>query len=513
MVLGALATAALPPVDLLPLAVVGFVGLVWLLDGADRRLIAIGIGWWFGVGHSATAYYWIANSLLVDVARHGWLYPPSLAAIAAGFALFPALVAGVAWTWRPGLPRVVAFGVTWVAVEWLRSWLFTGFPWNLMGTAFDIDVRLLQPAALAGVHGLSVIVMTVCLLPALSAYGAPERLGRRALYTCSAAILVVAATGAYGGWRLAALEPLAGQTPVDLRLIQPNIAQSEKWRPDLYLSHIAMHIEHSQLQSETVPDIVIWPETAIPYRVFRDRDIVDALVAAAVPPGGVLMAGAVTSENDGSGARFFNSLVVFDDRRELIAVYDKHHLVPFGEYVPLRGVLPIDKLTPGTTDFTAGPAPRTLELDGLPAFSPLICYEAIFPAGVVAPGERPAWLLNVTNDAWFGNSSGPYQHLASARLRTVEQGLPMARAANTGVSAVIDAAGRYVARLDLEQEGVIDTRLPPPLAPTIYSLWGNWTLLTILFPFIVYLACSLLGIPPKSIKRLPAQPDRRKADR
>ncbi len=508
MVLGALVTAALPPVGLLPLAVVGFTGLIWLLDGANRRLTAIGIGWWFGVGHSATAYYWIANSLLVDVARHGWLYPPSLAAIAAGFALFPALVAGAAWTWRPGLPRVVAFGVIWVAVEWLRSWLFTGFPWNLMGTVFDIDVRLLQPAALAGVYGVSAIAMAVCLLPALAAYGAPGRFGRRILYAGSAAVLVVLATGGYGALRLANLEPLEGQAPVDLRLIQPNIAQSEKWRPDLQLSHIAMHIEKSQLQTETIPDIVIWPETAIPYRIFRDRDIVDALVAAAVPPDGVLMAGAVTSENDGTDTRFFNSLVVFDDQRELVAVYDKHHLVPFGEYVPLRGVLPIDKLTPGTTDFTAGPSPRTLDVAGLPTFSPLICYEAIFPTEVVAPGERPAWLLNITNDAWFGESSGPYQHLASARLRAVEQGLPMARAANTGVSAVIDAGGRYVARLGLEQEGVIDAQLPPPLAPTTYSLWGNLTLLGIILPFIVYLACSLLGIPLKAIKRLPRQSDR-----
>ena len=231
IVFGALVTAALPPVGLLPLAVIGFVGLIWLLDGANRRLTAVGVGWWFGVGHSATAYYWIANSLLVDIGRHGWLYPPSLAAIAAGFALFPALVAGVAWTWRSGLPRVVAFGVVWVGVEWLRSWLFTGFPWNLMGTAFDIDARLLQPAALAGVYGLSVVAMAVCLLPALAAYGAPERLGRRALFACSAAIALVLVTGGYGAWRLAAIEPLSDQAPVDLRLIQPNIAQSEKWRP------------------------------------------------------------------------------------------------------------------------------------------------------------------------------------------------------------------------------------------------------------------------------------------
>ena len=144
----------------------------------------------------------------------------------------------------------------------------------------------------------------------------------------------------------------------------------------------------------------------------------------------------------------------------------------------------------------------------MPSFSPLICYEAIFPTETVAAGERPAWLLNITNDAWFGMSSGPYQHLAAARLRAVEQGLPMARAANTGISAVIDAGGRYVARLGLEQEGVIDARLPPPLAPTIYSLWENLTFLVILLPVIVYLACSLLGIPPKAIDRRPTQPDR-----
>ena len=497
VLLGALVTAALPPVGVLPLAVVGFAGLIWLLDGAPRRLTAIGIGWWFGFGHSATAYYWIANSLLVDVARHGWLYPPALAAIAAGFALFPALVAGLAWTSRPGPARLVAFGAIWVFVEWIRSWIFTGFSWNLIGTAFDIDVRLLQPAAFAGVFGLSIIVMAVCLIPAMIGYGAPDRTLRRGVLACLAAAALVLLTGVFGAWRINTVTPLADGPPIDLRLIQPNIAQTEKWRQDLYLSHIATHIDLSRLQNDTTPDVVIWPETAIPYAVSRNPDNMRTIAEAAVPRGGLLIAGTVRREQDDSGDRFFNSMVVLDEAGDTVGTYDKQHLVPFGEYVPLRGYLPLDKLTPGISDFSRGPGPQVLELAGLPPVAPLICYEAIFPAEVVAPGSRPAWLLNITNDGWFGYSAGPYQHLAAARLRAVEQGLPLARAANTGISAVIDATGIYVARLGLEQEGVIDVVLPPPLAPTVYSLWGNLTLLLILFPVLVYLAWSLLVVRPK----------------
>ena len=496
-VLGALVTAALPPVTLLPFAVIGFTGLIFLLDGAERRLTAIGIGWWFGLGHSATAYYWIANALLIDIGRYGWLYPPALAAIAAGFALFPALTAGIAWTWRPGLPRIVAFGAAWVAVEWLRSWILTGFPWNLMGTALDVDVRLLQPAAWAGVYGLSVIVMAVCLAPAVAGYVRPGRGMAWAVGACCAGALVLVAAGGFGAWRLAAADGLDGMPAVTVRLVQPNIPQEAKWQPELEISHFATQIENSRLQNGTEPRVVVWPETAIPFQLFREPTIFTEL-ARAVPPGGVLIAGTVRGERDSDGRfRIFNSLIAVDDTGGVVAVYDKQHLVPFGEYVPLRGILPIEKLTSGSTDFSAGPGPRTVELAGLPPFSPLICYEAIFPTEVVADDGRPAWLLNITNDAWFGSSSGPYQHLAAARLRAVEQGLPLLRAANTGVSAVIDAKGVYVARLGLNRQGVIDASLPAALAPTIYSRWGNWTLLLVACPVIAYLAWSLLVLPPR----------------
>jgi len=495
--LGALVTAALPPFTVLPLAVIGFTGLIFLLDGAKRRITAIGVGWWFGVGHSATAYYWIASSLLVDVERYGWLYPIALAAIAAGFALFPALVSGIAWTWRSGLPRIVAFGTAWVAVEWLRSWVLTGFPWNLMGTAFDLDVRLLQPAAYVGVFGLSVIVMAICLAPAIAGYVRPGRGAAWALGTCVAGALAIVAVGAFGAWRLSAPEPALAREPIMVRLVQPNIPQDLKWNPELEYSHFATQIELSRLQNGILPRVIVWPESAIPFSFFRDSTIREEL-ALAVPPGGVLIAGVVRGErNDDGNLSFFNSLVAIDRSGEVLAIYDKQHLVPFGEYVPLRSLLPIEKLTQGSVDFSAGPGTQTVELANLPPFSPLICYEAIFPTEVVAPGARPEWLLNITNDGWFGTSSGPYQHLSAARLRAVEQGLPLLRAANTGVSAVIDAKGNVLDRLGLNRQGVIDAALPSPLPPTIYSQWGNWTLLLIICPALAYLAWSLLGIRPR----------------
>ena len=366
-----------------------------------------------------------------------------------------------------------------------------------MGTALDFDVRLLQPAALAGIYGLSSIVMVVCLLPAIVGYADRGRVLSRAVAVGLGAVLVVALTGGYGVWRLGTVEALSDRPAPMIRLVQPNISQELKGQPELQFSQIATQIVESRLQNGTVPRVVVWPETAIPYQFFRDPEIRRQL-AAAVPPGGLLIAGAVRGERDADGqSSFFNSLVALDDAGEVVAVYDKQHLVPFGEYVPLRGILPIDKLTPGTTDFTPGPGPRTVDLPGLPPFSPLICYEAIFPAESVDPDVRPAWLLNITNDAWFGTSSGPYQHLASARLRAVEQGLPLLRAANTGISAVIDAQGRYIARLGLNQLGVIDAALPPPMSPTIYSRWGNWTLLLIVSPALIYLAWSLRRLPPR----------------
>ena len=260
---------------------------------------------------------------------------------------------------------------------------------------------------------------------------------------------------------------------VRLRLVQAGIPQRLKWLPQLRAQHLQIFIALSNQPAaagEAAPNVVIWPETAAPYLLNEDAP---ARLAAsqAVPPDGVLISG--TMRADGQGT-FWNGLVAIDEAANVIGLYDKAHLVPFGEYVPLRGILPLEKLTPGLGDFTPGPGRVTLRLPGVPPFSALICYEAIFPARVVARGDRPAWMLNLTNDAWFGTGAGPRQHLAIARLRAVEEGLPLVRAANTGISAVVDAHGRIVARLELGVAGVLDADLPRALdGITPYGRFGR----------------------------------------
>jgi len=261
-----------------------------------------------------------------------------------------------------------------------------------------------------------------------------------------------------------------------LRIVQPNVAQGVKWQNDKRTEIVARHLALSMQPSVRPLDLVIWPEAAMPFVIDEDPSVL-AYLTQGLPAGAVLITGAPRREQDGAGqSRVWNSLQAVSADGRLIATYDKHHLVPFGEYVPLRSLLNLDKITQGSFDFSEGPGPRTLALDGLPPLSPSICYEAIFPDGVVASdGPRPAWLLNLTNDGWFGISSGPYQHLASARLRAVEQGLPLIRAANTGISAAIDSYGRILRQLSLGAEGVIDVALPAPAETVpLYARAGEW---------------------------------------
>ncbi len=268
---------------------------------------------------------------------------------------------------------------------------------------------------------------------------------------------------------------------VRLRLVQANIAQHHKWRDDLRADHFARHVELTAAPAAAPITLVIWPETAVPYLLDREPERL-AMIADLVPPGGLLITGAVRATPEGmTPFQVWNSLRVIDDGGAVVATYDKHHLVPFGEYVPFRGILTLVKLTAGAVDYSPGPGPRTLALDGLPSVSPLICYEAIFPGQVTDPDDRPGWLLNVTNDGWYGVSTGPYQHLAQARLRAVEEGLPLVRAANTGISAVVDSFGRVTASLGLAKAGVVDAALPMALPdPTPFARAGAWPFLFVL---------------------------------
>ena len=472
VVFGVLATAALPPVHALPLFVPALTGLVWLIDSARSRRAAIAAGWWFGIGHFASGFYWISVALLVDAARFAWMIPFAVIGLSAFFALFTALVGGLAFVVaRRGAGRVLALAAAWAFQEWLRSWLLTGFPWNLVATAWTPIESVLQATAVIGPYGLGLLTVWAAASPALLAgRQASGPMRSWAVAGLPAALLILCAIA--GMVRLGTADDgrVAG---VRLRLVQPAIPQQLKWQDDLRERHLAAHLALSAVPAVPPPTHVIWSETAVPFFLASDPAIREQ-VASVVPPGGLVITGAPRGGRLPDGTvQVWNSLLAIDGAAEVVGVFDKFHLVPFGEYVPLRGILGVSKITEGRVDFSAGPGLRTLRLPGLPPFSPLICYEIIFPGEVAVPDDRPAWILNLTNDGWFGRSAGPYQHFASARLRAVEEGLPVVRVANTGISGVIDGYGRVTAALALGEPGYLDADLPLPLPqPTPFARFG-----------------------------------------
>ncbi|MDW8314854.1 MAG: apolipoprotein N-acyltransferase [Rhodovarius sp.] len=464
---GALAALALPPLHLLPALAIALPLLLRLAGRAAGWRQALLLGLAFGWGHHALGLYWLTHALFTDIARWWWLVPFAAPGIALPLAVFAALPVLAAFATRPGWRRVLVFAGAWVLAEMLRGVAFTGFPWNLLGTVWAFHPLPLQPAAVVGVHGLSFLTVLVAALP---------HLGMRRALAGGAAML--AAWVGFGAWRLA--QPAPPDQGVGLALVQANVPQDVKWQPDQRWPIFRRYLEASAEAAEAAraalpgrPVVVIWPETASPFLLAEDAEA-RRLAAAAFGPGAMLLAGSMRAEwrPDGRLARVFNSLVGVDAEGGVSAVYDKFHLVPFGEYMPLAGLLPI-RMVVGGMDFSPGPGLVTLAPGGIPPFSPLICYEVIFTGRVSGP-DRPAWLLNLTNDAWFGVSAGPYQHLAAARLRAVEEGLPMVRVAQTGISAVYDSAGREVVRLPLGARGWQVVALPGPGEATPFARFGLW---------------------------------------
>lgn len=474
--LGVLAAAALPPVDVTPVLLVSFCGLVWLADGVANRRSAFLLGWSFGVGFFVAGLYWIAAALFVDIARFWWLVPFAVVGVPVGLAIFTGLATlashEICRRFQLGdTSRILVLTVCWAIAEWLRGHVLTGFPWNLIGYAwsgaFPGALAVLQTSSAIGIYGLSLLTVLTAALPARLGDLTGRRSGPLLL-----AVGLVALSAAVGGWRLG-----AGRTSdvpgVMLRLVQPSIPENFNSDQASQLADFRRLAGLSTGAGAEKVNVVLWPEAAAPPFLARDPGALSAL-GRLVPPGGYLITGTVRTDDPPLPAEHvWNSLVAIDRNGVIRALYDKFHLVPFGEYVPLRGVLPMQKITPGAIDFSSGLGPRTLTLPGLPAFGPLICYEAIFPGAVVEPGHRPDWLLNITNDAWYGFTSGPFQHLAIARVRAVEEGLPLIRVANNGVSAVVDPYGRVLSRLNLDVVAVLDSPLPSPLPPTLYSRVGD----------------------------------------
>ncbi|MEM7073210.1 MAG: apolipoprotein N-acyltransferase, partial [Pseudomonadota bacterium] len=475
IIFGAIASQAMPPASLLvavPALVIGLGGLLWLLAGISRPAQAGFAGWLFGFILFLMTLNWIAEA--------PGIYDPKLAAfglvgviaLASAMALYIAIPAIIAvWLYpKRGTMRLVALIVLLGLAEWLRGHLFTGFPWHLWAHALTPSPALMQLAALVGVYGVSGLTLSwVGLWPAaIWLWQKGHKRSARAIFL--AVIILPACAILWGTWRIetATLQPQGTL----IRIVQPNIEQQHKWNPAAIAEHFAIQLELTAQPAEgQAADFVIWPETATIFNLAEHLPARRA-IGQAIGEGSVALIGSYFHGKD-EGSR--NSLLALDDQGAVLARYDKSHLVPFGEYTPLEDYIPA--LT--VSAYQRGPGRVTMMLDKtgqsrLPSFSPLICYEVIFP-GAVALGDdqRPDFLVNVTNDAWFASGSGPEQHLAMARWRAVEEGLMLMRAANTGISASIDPLGREHDRLELNQRGIIDVPLLAPLAPTWYARVGD----------------------------------------
>ena len=508
VILGALSVLAFAPVHAWPVLFLTFGALVWLLDGchaeharlAERLKTAATIGFCFGFGYFLAGLYWVAEAFLVEPWRHGWLLPFVMTALPGGMALFFAAAAAFAMLlWVPGPGRAFALAIAFFLAEFARGHVLTGLPWNLLGYSLLGSLPLMQLAALFGVYGLSLLAVLLFAAPATifapSLSGLAKGRGTFAL----AALLLVLLVAGYG-WGERRLQAAGlDNTNIRLRVVQANIDQAEKWRPENSVEIFTDYLELTQSGGGLDGiAIVVWPETAVPFLLADDPEAL-AAIASVLPEETTLLVGSwrLVEERDAEGRfirnRAYNSVLVVDGEGRITGSYDKIHLVPLGEYLPFQDFLEslgMMQLTNVRGGFNVGQKPRLLTIPGAPPVTPLICYEIIFPQEITEAGTHPGWLLNLTNDAWFGSSAGPYQHFHQAQVRAVEQGLPVVRAANTGISAVIDPFGRVRAEIGLGEKGIIDADLPKAGPPTLFVQFGTIVeIATLLLAAMGWLAC------------------------
>jgi apolipoprotein N-acyltransferase len=464
---GCLIALAQPPFDVLPLAFLGLIisGVSFLAAQSVRQ--AAWIGGLCGLGYFAVLLHWMVEPFLVYPEQDGWMAPFALFFMAGGLSLFWA----AAFAAARRMSSLAILCVTLTCAEALRSYALTGFPWGLLGYVW-LDSPVGQLAAWIGPHGLTFFTVLLIFVP----------LGLVHKERSFAALATFCALG-FGALILGQLQdsaPLPADRSKTVRLIQPNAPQDQKWDPEYREIFFERQLEFSR-QMPAV-DLIVWPETALPVLLHKADDRPAQAVAAA--KGAVVILGVLRQDLWG----YYNTLAVLGPTGQVLNQYDKHHLVPFGEYIPLAdlfGVFASGLAKNYGEGFQAGPGPAIVGVPGIGKILPLICYEVIFPHEIGAVAERPDFMLQITNDAWFGTFSGPYQHLAQARMRAIEQGLPMLRVANTGVSAVIDAKGRLRHQLPLGVTGYLDATLPVATAPTIYSRVGDWLVLVLTLLFLI----------------------------
>jgi apolipoprotein N-acyltransferase len=517
-VTGATGAFAMAPFDFFPALMIPMTAAIWLIDGcAELRQksrfpwMSLGLppaawrsfsaGWWWGFGYFTAGLWWLGAAFLVDAEEFAWALPLGVAGLPAVLAVFSGLGFMLArLVWLPGAGRLFAFAAGLSFAEWLRGHLFTGFPWNVFGMALGGNLVTAQLASVIGLYGLTIVAILIFSAPAFFGDKPNARWTVcRVPLPVAAAVLAFAGICGFGALRLSEPPPkmISG---VNLRIMQPNVAQDEKFRPENGAEILARYLALSVREPSGLDGVslLIWPESAFPFILSRSPWALSE-IGEALSKNALLVTGAARADG---GARtvgrphYLNAVQVIASGGHILDSYDKVHLVPFGEYLPFQSIF--DRLglrqfvhIPG--GFEAGAGPRLLVVPGLPSVVPLICYEAIFPSEIVPRGasrERPGALLNVTNDGWFGETPGPYQHFAQARLRAIEEGLPLIRAANSGISAIVDPYGRILAKLPLGVEGVLDGGLPQSIAAPPFAGFP----FTIVSLFWVLVLCFALAV-------------------
>lgn len=480
-VLGFFFSLAFAPAFFFP-ALASITILAYLTKGAESKKEAAIYGFWFGFGFFLSSLYWISIGVSVYINEFWWAIPLALFGIPLLMGLFISASCAISWQFRNIRFYPLVFSMSWVFLEWVRSWIFTGFPWNLAGYCLGFMDELIQLASIFGIYGLSFIVIFLAST-AIFVMEASVRI-RTVIFLCSSVAFILI----FGEWRTN--NNKTAFYDVKLRLVQANIPQYDKWDMKLFWENLESHVNLSKLDTGFKPDIIIWSEAAVT-ALYNIPPVRNMLQSAIIFPDTVLITGGVSKDDYG---RIYSSMYSIDQSGKKLFEYYKAHLVPFGEYIPLRSVFPtIQKLTPGLVDYTAGEEEEIVSLDKFNLqIRPLICYESIFPREVIT--KNADVMINITNDTWYGNSSGPYQHFHIARIRAVENGIPMIRVANSGISAIIDPVGRVISKTSLFHTTALDGYLPKKINEgTIYTKFQELSLLALVGLFYVI----LLALTPK----------------
>lgn len=483
---GALSVAIFAPYFQVWAGVIGFSILVYLLLNENKPRELFKIGYSFGFSYFALGFSWVGNALLIDAKQFGWLYPISLVLAGFFFGLFVAVPAALTIKGRNSFSKWAIFCATWVVFEWLRSFLLTGFPWNLIGYSWAFNMPMIQSAAIGGVYLTSLLAIVVYSMGGLWLYNRNKKTFVKVLIV--AALVVVTAWG-WGCWRLYGKKDLGIEKIV--RMVQPSIPQTMKWTKDRAETNFQTYVDLSKEPSPLPPDLIVWGETASPFRLDEDEDH-RKKVAAILPENSLLLTGMISYQYNKGFYVPHNSIIIMNKKGEIEWYYHKTHLVPFGEYIPFRQYLPdfIRPIANAIGQFGQGDGAKVFKKAEYPSLGGVICYEIIFPHEIIDENNRPDVIVNVTNDGWYGKSAGPYQHWVAAKFRAVEEGIPVVRVANNGISGMISAYGEEKGVLDLNYSGVSDIKLEKALdGITIYGKYGN--IIAIILCLILMLAGSI----------------------